>query len=479
MNFEIQSNNYLTSIEKNSITVAAGVILLLFLITVVLPFGQYHLRFTAEAGTEEGGGGEQCIDYERSENTIAINCDYASFLDVVQAINDPDVIENSGNGEYILKANLKVDGDATFEMNPNGSDNLQYLKIAGENGIVVYGKILIDGVKITSWDISDQDVIQQNINGTIRRGYVQFSESEGSQIINSEFGYLGDVEAGRRGFDLFGGDEPVHNMVIRGSKFHDMWMAFYSSGAYNITVDGNEYYDNIKYSLDPHTTTHNMSIRNNWIHDNPIGPICSDRCWDILIEGNTIQDTTGVAIFFSRNMTDSIARNNHVINAGSGILLSESPNNQIYNNVIEGATGEGIRLLNPDIPDDGLTEGNLVYNNAISNSETGIRATKSHNNIVQNTTFSDIESSEYRLLGDSSLVIIGQQFDNTLISGADSQTGNLVEIVNSGTIEVKEGETDDGGDEEEEGQGDLYNTDNEPFRRTLSDDGDSITVNSS
>jgi parallel beta-helix repeat protein len=178
-------------------------------------------------------------------------------------------------------------------------------------------------------------------------------------------------------------------------------------------------------------------------------------------------------------MTDSIARNNHVINAGSGILLSESPNNQIYNNVIEGATGEGIRLLNPDIPDDGLTEGNLVYNNAISNSETGIRATKSHNNIVQNTTFSDIESSEYRLLGDSSLVIIGQQFDNTLISGADSQTGNLVEIVNSGTIEVKEGETDDGGDEEEEGQGDLYNTDNEPFRRTLSDDGDSITVNSS
>jgi hypothetical protein len=42
---------------------------------------------------------------------------------------------------------------------------------------------------------------------------------------------------------------------------------------------------------------------------------------------------------------------------------------------------------------------------------------------------------------------------------------------------VTEGETDDD-EEEEEGEGDLYNTDNEPFRRTLSD-GDSITVNSS
>jgi parallel beta-helix repeat protein len=173
-------------------------------------------------------------------------------------------------------------------------------------------------------------------------------------------------------------------------------------------------------------------------------------------------------------MTDSIARNNHVINAETGILVSESPNNQIYNNIIEGATGEGIRLLNPDIPDDGLTEGNVVYDNVISNAENGIRATASHNNIVQNTTFSDIESSEYRLLGDSSIVIREQQFDNALISEDDSETGSLVEIVDSGTIEVTEGEVD----EDDEGEeGDSYNTDNEPFRRTLSD-GDSITVNS-
>jgi hypothetical protein len=97
---------------------------------------------------------------------------------------------------------------------------------------------------------------------------------------------------------------------------------------------------------------------------------------------------------------------------------------------------------------------------------------------VQNTTFSDIESDEYRLLGDSSIIIIGQQFDNAVISGDDSQTGNLVEIVNSGTIEVTEGETDEDEEEEEEDEGDLYNTDNERFRRTLGDD-DSITVNSS
>src|SRR5215207_10414369 len=467
----------MTLFSRNFVTLAAA-ILLLFLMRGVIPYpDQQPSRYFNAAEAGEG----ECIGYESSDNTITINCN-SSFLDVVQTINDSEIIENLGNGEYILKANLEVADGITFEMNSNG-DGLQYLKIAGANGIVVYGTILINGVKITSWDVSNEDVIQQNINGTIPRGYVQFAASEGAQIINSEFGYLGFVEPGRRGFDLLGGGGPSHDMLVRSSKFHDMWMAFYSNGAYNITVDGNEYYNNIIYSLDPHTTTHDMSITNNWIHDNPIGPICSDRCYNILIEGNLIQDTTRAAIFFSRNMTDSIARGNHVINAETGILLSESPNNQVYNNTIEGATGEGIRLLNPELADDGVTEGNLVYDNAISDSEIGIRATRSHNNIVENITLSDnIESSEYRLLADSSLIIRGQHFDNALITGDDSVTGNLVEIIDSGTIQVIEGEVDEDDDEDEdggdEGEGEMHNTDIQPYRRTLSD-GDEITVSSS
>ena len=447
-----------------------------------------------------------CVGYQSGVNTITINCD-ASFLDVVQAINDPEILEQEEEqeGHYILNANLEVADGVTFEMT-SSRDGLQYLKLAGENGIIVYGKILIDGVTITSWDISEEDVIPQDMNGTIRRGYVQFAESEGSQIINSEFGYLGDIEPGRRGFDLFG-EGPTHDMEIRGSTFHDMWFAFYSNSAYNITVDGNEYYNNIRYALDPHTTTHDMTITNNWLHDNPIGVICSDRCSDILIEGNLIEDTTNAGIFFSRNMTDSIARNNHIINARNGILVSESPNNQIYNNIIEGATSNGIRFFNPDVPDDGVTEGNIAYNNVISNSENGITSARSQNNIVENNTLSDIESSEYLLEGNSGITIRGQQFDDTSISGEgidpdegvidddtdadadeaddDQATENVVEVVGSGTIEVTEGATD-GEEDEDDGDADdddgdevnSYNTDIEPYS-TILGDGDTITVNSS
>jgi mannuronan 5-epimerase len=402
--------------------------ILLFLLVGLLSHGQhhqqqqhFHLRFLAEAGESI------CIQHDQTENSISVNCN-SSFPEVVQVINNSEIIQNLGNGEYLLNATLEVAEGVTFEMNSSdtGDDNLRYLKIAGENGIIVYGKILIDGVKITSWNISSNDVISQDMDGSTRRGYIQFAASEGSRIINSEFGYLGDVEPGRRGFDVLGdGDreEPSRDMVIRGSKFHNMWIAFYSNGAYNIVIDGNEYYSNIKYTVDPHSGTHDMNITNNHIHHNRIGIICSLDCYNILIERNVVQHNTEYGIFFSRNMTDSIASNNYVYNSTTGIMVSESPNNQIYNNTIERISSYGIRLFNPIFPDDGgETENNLVYDNTIINSKNGIAVTRSHDNIIQNTTFFDIEENEYRLSGDSSMRIRGQHLDNPLISHDGSTT---------------------------------------------------------
>jgi mannuronan 5-epimerase len=447
-----------------------SVIILIFSITDVS-----YQQQPASLDNEEGS----CIDYDAAENTITIDCD-ASFLDVVQAINDPDILEEleeeEGN-QYLLKANLEVNDGVTFSMTPG--DGLQYLKIADANGIIVYGKIQIAGVKITSWDTETNSPIFQTITGSIPRAFINLRGSEGGSIQDSEISHLGYSGSGRRGFDLFG-DGPSHDLEIRGSEFHNMWFAFFSNRAYNIVVDGNEYHHNIKYALDPHTGTYNMNITNNWLHHNPIGAICSLNCYNILVEGNVIHHNSDYGIFFSRNMHDSIARNNQIYNVTTGIMVSESPNNQIYNNTIEAATSQGIRLQNPELPDDGgFTEDNLVYNNTIISSGEGIGATRSHDNILENNRFSDIESGEYLLSGNSDIIIRGQNFDNILIAEEGSATENLVEIVDSGTIEVTEVANDGGEDlvDEEEAENNLYNTDNEPYRKRLSD-GDSIIVNS-
>jgi mannuronan 5-epimerase len=424
----------------------------------------------------ENDEGLRCIYYEAAEKTITIDCDHASFGDLISTIDDRSLLEKlEEDGEYLLKANLRVADGASFGM--TSSDGVQYLKIDGANGIIVHGKILIDGVKITSWNTSSNDVVQQDDSGSIGRGYIQFVAGEGSKIMDSEFAYLGYNERGRRGFDLFGdgtsrfGYGPTHGMEIRGSEFHHMWRAFYSTGAYNITIDGNEYHHNLNYAVDPHSKSHDLNITNNWVHHNPIGIICSVSCTTILIEGNRVEDNIRAGIFFSRNMTDSIAKDNQVKNATSGIIVSESPNNRVYNNTIEAATSEGILLFNPSEPDDGLTVNNLVYNNTISNSPTGINATRSYDNILENNLFSNMASSEYLLTRNSGMIIVDRDFANALIAEGGSATDNLVEIVYSGTIEVTE--MNDQGIAERN----LYNTDNEPYRKRLSN-GDNIIVNS-
>lgn len=449
-------------------------------IAAVLIFFMAGIPLLAMYSTNEQEG-TPCIEYDQPENSIVISCDYATFDDVIDTINDRAIIEYLGHGEFVMKANLRVNNGVTFAI--NSDDELRYLKIAGANGIIVNGKIQIDGVKITSWDTATNDVIDQNMNGNISRGYIQFAASEGSEITNSEFAYLGYQDLGKRGFDLFGDGGASHDMEVRDNTFHHMWRAFYAKGAYNVTIDGNEFHHNINYGVDPHSGTHDIKITNNWIHDDPIGVICSLDCYHIVIEGNKIYNNTKAGIFFSRGMQDSIARNNHIYNSTSGIILAESAKNQIYDNTIEASPSEGVLMFNPAEPDEGLTENNLVYNNTISDSPVGINATSSHSNILGNNTFSNITSSEYHLTRNSNIRIIEQDFDNTSITpGNDSGTSNTVEIVYSGIIEVTEVS-----DRKENGGNSVnhdidestyyYNTENRPYRKVMDDD-DTITVNS-
>src|SRR5215218_2820389 len=202
-----------------------------------------------EEEDEESIEGEPCIDYDAAENTIVINCN-ASFLDVVQAINDPEILEEQEEegGQYLLNANLQVSDGVTFAMTANEDGGLQYLKITGANGIIVNGRIEISGIIITSWDTETDSPVSQTDTGSVPRAFINLRESEGGFVHNSEIAYLGYQEFGRRGFDLFG-EGPSHDLEIRGSEFHNMWFAFYSNGAYNVVVDGNEYYNNIKYAL--------------------------------------------------------------------------------------------------------------------------------------------------------------------------------------------------------------------------------------
>jgi mannuronan 5-epimerase len=454
----------MTSLGKKSITVAAAVIfILLSLITNIIPYWQqpHHLPFTAEAG--EGG---PCIDYDQSENTITINCN-ASFLDVVQTINDRDILENLGNGEYLLNANLEVADDVTFEMTSSSNEDggLQYLKITGANGIIVHGRIEISGIIITSWDTETDSPVSQTDTGSVPRAFINLRISEGGFIEDSEVAYLGYAAPPRRGIDLGEStDGPSHDFAIRNSRIHDNWMGFYSAGAYNITIDGNEFFSNIKYAVDPHTGTHNMTVSNNKVYNNKdIAVICSLDCYDIIFEGNEVYNNAGSGLMFSRATHDSTIRNNLIYNqyeSAYPISISESQNNEIYGNDISNST-TGISVHNPvQLDEDGMSSDNRIYNNTFDGVQNAIRAVTSSDNTFSNNIFGNVTDFHYILTSNASMDIENQIFDMANVRGVSG--ANTLSIRDSGTIIIDN--TID------------HDTDIEPYTQVLS--GQSININS-
>jgi parallel beta-helix repeat protein len=415
-----------------------------------------------EESIEEG----VCIDYDAAENTIVINCN-ASFLDVVQAINDPEILEEQEEegGQYLLNANLQVSDGVTFAMTANEDGGLQYLKITGANGIIVNGRIEISGIIITSWDTETDSPVSQTDTGSVPRAFINLRISEGGFIEDSEVAYLGYAAPPRRGIDLGEStDGPSHDFAIRNSRIHDNWMGFYSAGAYNITIDGNEFFSNIKYAVDPHTGTHNMTVSNNKVYNNKdIAVICSLDCYDIIFEGNEVYNNAGSGLMFSRATHDSTIRNNLIYNqyeSAYPISISESQNNEIYGNDISNST-TGISVHNPvQLDEDGMSSDNRIYNNTFDGVQNAIRAVTSSDNTFSNNIFGNVTDFHYILTSNASMDIENQIFDMANVRGVSG--ANTLSIRDSGTIIIDN--TID------------HDTDIEPYTQVLS--GQSININS-
>jgi len=293
-----------------------------------------------------------CINYIPTARTINVSCNSSRLTDIYNKIHDSSVLaKQSPTGTWFLSANLLIAKGAFFHMDPTDTKWLKINSKAVGGGslakayyIDIHGSMIINSVKITSWDPTtnyyamtngSRTGIGQFILGAPRPGIIVEKDATGpTDIMNSEIAYLGyegGKHLGASGFAYSGGD----GSILKNDNIHHMYFAFYSIGVGHMIIENNIIRNSGHYGLDPHTGTHDMIVRNNTIYDNNgSGIICSLNCYNILIEKNKVHDNAENGIDFSRNMTNSIARNNIVYNEPSGIFVSQSHNNQIYNNTV-------------------------------------------------------------------------------------------------------------------------------------------------
>ena len=103
-----------------------------------------------------------------------------------------------------------------------------------------------------------------------------------------------------------------------------------------------------------------------WYHCRKRSHTNKINCHNVTIENNTVFNSAGSGIMFSRNMYNSIARDNIVHNESKCIFISQSYDNEIYNNKVD-SCNNGIYLFNKSFA-------NSVHNNTIGSfNESGLR----------------------------------------------------------------------------------------------------------
>ena len=238
------------------------------------------------------------IGYGSHDNTIVISCGNANLTDVYNAIsaNNSDILNKGPDKLWTLNANIKVENNTNFYIN---SSDTSWLKINSTftgvpdrepNHILARGNLIIDSVKITSWDTNKNDYARSN--ETIPRSYILVNNGNGTtNITNSELAYLGYQHPRSFGLTYYTGA----GSIIKNNKIHDLQTGFYSDGfahgAHNITIEGNDFYNNTLQGIGPHSGSHHLTISNNTVHNNGReGIICSIDCYNIIIESNRVFD---------------------------------------------------------------------------------------------------------------------------------------------------------------------------------------------
>jgi parallel beta-helix repeat protein len=356
----------------------------------------------------------------------------------VQAISPTkQLLQNQGGGVWQANASLFLNRGVTLTL---GLDTVSWLKLRSQPADInvasagganynyksfvtlrTYGgAILIDGVKVTSWNPGANTYDTDISNG---RSYVLAKYDARMDIKNADMSYLGSSDGESYGVSWRDINDTEAPDVLRtrvtgnvlNSNFSYNYYGIYTFQASYMVFRGNKFHHNIGYGFDPHDFSHHFVIEDNESFANGNhGFIISRGCNNFVFRRNTSHD--------NHYTIGSEERKAH------GFMLDPgSPNSQF-----------------PQAP----SHDNLLENNqAWGNDGYGLRVVGSTDNTIQANTFSgnlqgitlEQGSTGNKVLNNS--IATSQIYGVYLIGGSDGNTitGNIITGSGKHGIYVKTG----------------------------------------
>lgn len=396
------------------------------------------------AVSSSGGGSSYEIGVGKNGDlTIFVNGpgSHVTLTSIQQAIQviSPTVplLQNQGGGTWQSNASLFFNRGVTLTL---ASAEVSWLKLRSQTGNISLssggggnynyksfvtlrtygGAILINGVKITSWDPAANTY---DMNVSDGRSYLLAKYDARMDISNSDLSYLGSADGESYGVawrDINDSAAPgtlrtrVTGNVLN-SNFSHNYYGIYTFQATTMVFRNNHFHDNIGYGFDPHDFSHDFVIEDNESNNNGNhGFIISRGCNNFVFRRNKSHDnhyTIG---------TD--------VRHAQGFMLDPgSPNSRF-----------------PQQPShDNLFE----YNQAWGNDGYGLRIVGSINNTIRNNTFTGnlqgvtFEQSSTGNTLQNNTITGSQLYGVYLIGGSDNNTisGNTVTHSGKHGIYIKTG----------------------------------------
>ena len=222
-------------------------ILLLILSSPFLTIQYKSYSYVEALDISDSDETSRCVSYDAREKEIKLTCKLAHLSDIYNQLTDRTILNKEGqlndsnnSNVWLLNAGITVEKGSTLIIDPKDT---KWLKIFDDrkiaNPIIVHGSLLIDSVKVTSWDPNtndyvkfDPEILQDKEHehtgiDAVPRPYIMIDKGATgtTNITNSEIAYLGyECGGGCSGISYYGnpnGDtnvrSPKHNQKQRDS----------------------------------------------------------------------------------------------------------------------------------------------------------------------------------------------------------------------------------------------------------------------
>lgn len=374
------------------------------------------------------------VSYDAANNTIHIGTDYSDALfrghpahpdapknaitipELKTTLDDlvadaEDLLVDQGAGNWLLKADVIIHQTARLAATDTTITWLRLDSTTGYTRVVADGgHLLIQGIRVTSWDTGREDVDMEPTDG---RSYLLAYQGGRMDIIDAEAAYLGWKPGEPSGLSWrkrATADRPETGSTgsILRSDIHDNYFGQYSYEAYGLQILESTIHHNRYYGIDPHDYSIEFEVAYNQVYRNGLhGIIFSRHCTSNRVHHNEVYDNDQHGIMFDRDSSGSIS-DNEVYGNRDGIAIFQASDVVIQNNTLRN-NERGIRInatFDDDDQYDGIATNNLITGNTIKdNTEYGIylyeRADK--NIIAENTISGNARSGIYIKTGGNTI----------------------------------------------------------------------------